>query len=273
MQRHSRVLTAFALLAGAFFAPAASAGYVIDSNVADWGLVRTGQASNWTPSASVKQYAVDDQTGGNNVYLNPGYGGQKYDAEAIYLDWDATNLYVLVVTGVSPNQAQNPAANSYGAGDILIDFGLNGSFDYGVAVKNYAGLNPGTLYRADTFHYGIWTAPGVVGTPGVNPVAIKTGTALGATQLSYSATGFSNLGQYASDTHYAIETAIPLALLGSDWGVNGPNKAFFVQWTMYCANDIIGVDPAPSVPEPGVPALLAAVLGAATVSARKRTVR
>lgn len=251
----------------------AQAGYVIDGAIADWGLSRNGLASDWTPTGSVKAYGVEDQTGGPGTYLNPGYGGQRYDAEALYIDWDATNLYLLVVTGLPADQVHNPAGNSYGAGDILIDFGRNGSFDYGMVVKDYAGLAPGTLYRSGTFNYGLWTAPGVVGTPGVNPVALKTGTALGAGQLSYSTTGITSLGQYAADTHYAIEVAIPLALFGSDWVTGGgPAKSFDVQWTMYCANDIILVDPPGRLPEPGMPWLLgAAAIG--LLPLRKRRTR
>ncbi|MFO1318968.1 MAG: hypothetical protein U1F52_05090 [Burkholderiales bacterium] len=263
-----------ALLLTATAAFHANAGYVVDGSITDWGLSRTGSSSDWTPSSSVKAYAVEDQTGGPNAYLNPGYGGQRYDAEAIYLDWDATNLYVLVVTGLPSNQVHNPAGNSYGAGDILFDFGRNGSFDYGMVVKDYAGLTPGTFYRAGTFNYGLWGAPGVLATPGVNPVALKTGTALGAGQLAYSTTGINSLGQYSNDTHYAIEIAVPLALFGTDWVAGGgPDKSFDVQWTMYCANDVILADPQGRIPEPGTPWLLIAALGAGVLPLRKRMAR
>lgn len=235
-----------------------SHAYVVDGSVTDWGLQRTGNVSDWTPLPGVKAWTVEDQTGSPSVFLNPGYGGQRYDAEALYLDWDATYLYILVVTGLPSNNLHNPAANSYGAGDILIDFGRNGSFDYGLVVKDYAGLTPGSVVRTSSLHYGIWSAPGVPGTPSPYPVAVAGGTTVGTAQLAYSSTGINNLGQYGSDVHYAIEAAIPLTALGSDWGVNGPNKAFDVQWTMYCANDLIVVDPAPArVPEPDTLALLA----------------
>lgn len=237
---------------------APASAYVIDGSISDWGLQRTGSVTDWTPLLGVKAWAVEDQTGPLSAFLDPGYGGQRYDAEALYLDWDATYLYILVVTGLPPGNVHDPAANSYGAGDILIDFGRDGSFDYGLVVKNYAGLLPGEVYRTGSLHYGIWSSPGVPGTPSPYAVALASGTPVGTAQLAYSTTGVNNLGQYKSDLHYAIEAAIPLAALGSDWGVNGPNKAFDVQWTMYCANDLITVDPAPTaVSEPNMLALLA----------------
>jgi len=62
---------------------------------------------------------------------------------------------------------------------------------------------------------------------------------------------------------------LPLSSFGSNWGTNGPLVPFDVQWTMYCANDIITVDPLPSgrVPEPAAPLALAAV--AAFVNLRR----
>ncbi len=253
-----------------------AAAYTVDGNFADWGLRRTGQASDWTPSASVREFIVEDQTGPSNVFLSPGYGGQRYDAEAIYLDWDAQWLYVLIVTGLPPDNPHNPAANSYGAGDIAIDFGRDRTWEYGMAVKNYAGLTPGTVYAATAWNYGIWSAPGQLATPSrpsTDVVALRSGTAVGTGQLVYSSVGINNVGQYASDLHYVIEAALPLSAFGANWGAGGPRVAFDVQWTMYCANDIITVDPLPAgqVPEPAAPLLLAAA--AAAFSLRRARAR
>lgn len=253
--------------------PAAQA-YTIDSSISDWGITPTGHASDWTPSSSVKAWLAEDQTGSSGTFLNPGYGGQAYDAEAIYLDWDSNYLYVLVLTGLSPNVALNPAANIYGAGDIAIDFGRNGSFDYAMVVKNYAGLTPGTVYSASTWNYGLWSGPGQLANgshPATNVVALKTGTAAGVGVLSYTSTAITNLGAYASDSHYAIEAAIPISALGANWGANGPTLPFDVQWTMYCANDVILVDPvAARVPEPSAPIVLSALAAFAAWRIRRR---
>lgn len=259
--KHHLIVAAALTLVGA---PLSASAYTVDGNFADWGLRRTGQISDWTPSASVKQFVVEDQTGGAGAFLSPGYGGQRYDAEAVYLDWDANWLYVLIVTGLPPDNPQNPAANSYGAGDIAIDFGRNNTWDYGMAVKNYAGLTPGTVYAATAWNYGLWSGPGQLATasrPATNVVAVKSGTAVGTGQLAYSALGINNVGQYTSDLHYVIEAALPLSSFGSNWGANGPLVPFDVQWTMYCANDIITVDPQPAgrVPEPAAPLALAAL--------------
>lgn len=63
--------------------------------------------------------------------LFPGWGGQAYDAEALYVHLDTSYLYLALVTGLSPNTPNNPAGNSYGPGDFAIDFldfGQAGSF-------------------------------------------------------------------------------------------------------------------------------------------------
>jgi len=250
--------------------------YTVDGSFNDWGLQRTGRASDWTPSASVKEFIIEDQTGGSNVFLNPGYGGQRYDAEAIYLDWDATWLYVLIVTGLPPDNPQNPGANSYAPGDIAIDFGRDQTWEYGMAVKNIAGLTPGTVYAASAWHYGLWSAPGQLATPSrpaTDVVAVKSGTAVGNGQLVYSSVGINNVGQFASDVHYVIEAALPLSSFGANWGGSGPLVPFDVQWTMYCANDVITVDPLPAgrVPEPAAPLALAAA--AAMFSLRRARAR
>ncbi|HQT31612.1 MAG TPA: hypothetical protein PLE48_13645 [Thiobacillus sp.] len=72
-----------------------SAAYTIDANLADWGLQRNGNAGDWTPHALAKAWTVEDQTGGRGAYLTPGYGGQAYDVEALYVDYDASYLYEL----------------------------------------------------------------------------------------------------------------------------------------------------------------------------------
>ncbi|HRE16737.1 MAG TPA: hypothetical protein PLW86_06650, partial [Rhodocyclaceae bacterium] len=49
----------------------AMAAIVVNGNLADWGVTRSGSASNWTPGAGIS-YTVEDQTGNLSAYLNPG---------------------------------------------------------------------------------------------------------------------------------------------------------------------------------------------------------
>lgn len=70
-----------------------ASAYSIDANLADWGVTRTGSMADWTPNVSVKAWVVEDQTGGINTRLTPGYGGQAYDVEALYVDYDVQYLF------------------------------------------------------------------------------------------------------------------------------------------------------------------------------------
>jgi hypothetical protein len=76
---------ALTLAAAAFTLPAHATQMTIDGNFADWGVANNGTVSGWTPGSGI--LFVDDQSNANNGYLNPGWGGQAYDAEALYLTW------------------------------------------------------------------------------------------------------------------------------------------------------------------------------------------
>ncbi len=241
------------LVAGAMISANAQA-ITIDGNLADGGLHRTGQASDWTPDSvlvpNANQYAVEDQTGGAGVRLFPGWGGQNYDAEALYVHLTSSHLYVALVTGLSPNTPNNPAANSYGPGDFAIDFGQNGSYEFGVETT---GANAGKVYQVSAWNFGLWDVAGNYN-PSIpdlaHPTSIKTGSETGVGNLVYTSVPFSNMGVYTADSHYVIEAAIPLSSFA------GYSGKFDVHWTMNCANDWIMADPDLTIPEPGTLALL-----------------
>lgn len=232
-------------LAISFSMPAAA--YTIDANLADWGLQRKGNAADWSPHEQAKAWAVEDQTGGRNVYLTPGYGGQAYDVEALYVDYDTSYLYLALVTGHSPLTSNS--GGNYAAGDFAIDFGRDGSFEFGLETTGSNGKSKGGLYAVSTWGAGLW------GAANEGPTSILNGTLLGMGTVEYSSTGVANMGIYKNDRHYFYEARIPVALFGLNWG---SGDAFDVHWTMNCANDSLVVDPVPTahIPEPGTLALL-----------------
>lgn len=246
-------------------ASTAQATMIADGDLKDWLHAPVGNANDWKSviNPNVK-YAYEDQTGGANTYLTPGYGGQAYDAEAIYLTQDATNFYVAVVTGLSPS------TTSYPAGDLAFDFGNNGVYEYGVIVKSDSQTNnqynggmgtQGQVYKVNQWNVGLWdSATTYVGFNNgtlEHPATVKSGSLLGLAQLTYGAALYNGaviaqLGEY-SGAHYVIEAVIAKSLFTP----GDLAQAFTVHWTMACANDSISVDPpALSVPAPAALPLL-----------------
>lgn len=250
----------------------------IDGDISDWvaNAHFSQTAADWTAKAGVKASVVEDWNG-----TGSSFGGQPYDAEAMYLDWDSNNLYVAIVTGTPPNNAQ------YGPGDLAIHFGaVNGPADknyaYGVDLTGSTGnYNYNPLPSSAGYQFtpgGVYTnvdwASGLSAWSGsTDPTSILGGTMdPNLAQVSYSLItdngSTAKIGAYRSsyEKHYLIEVAIPVVAFGSDWTPDGANgMTIALHWTQNCGNDEIllshttppGTGPGGSgVPEPASMALM-----------------
>lgn len=217
------------------------------NNFSDWGI----STSDLSSSTAGVQFTTEDQHGS---YLDPGYGGQNYDAEGIYTTWDNDYLYVGVMTG----RAQN--GTGWTAGDIAFDLGSDGSFEYGLVTSSQTSSNPdgigspGDFYSVTDWNYGLWTSPKHTGTAMngyklAHPTSIKAGNKDGdASAFSYSSIG-TGYGAWPGDTHYFISAAIDLDLFGGSSALL--DNGFSAHWTANCNNDWIQQDVS-AVPEPSV---------------------
>jgi hypothetical protein len=279
-----KTLVNLMVIAGIAFSASAQA-ITIDGKLDDWGVQANGSASGWTPNTDVL-FTQEDQKGSGNYKLNPGWGGQAYDAEAMYVNWDKNNLYIAIATGHNPNTTNNPSGNSYGSGDIAINFGLDNTWDYGIELLGSANTTKAHVYSGVNWDYGLWTTSGAyVGNPNGNvatadhahPTSILSGTDMSTLpsrigEVRYTTVGQNNYGNTPSDLHYFYEISIPLAAFGNDWGIG---SQFNIHWTENCANDsisVIGKIDArnQTVPEPGTLALIPlGLLGLAALRRRK----
>ena len=247
----------------------------IDGNFSDWGIVNNGTASGWAPKAGIS-YTVEDQSNANSGYLNPGWGGQAYDAEALYVTWTTkangqTYLDVALITGHDPSTVTN--GSSFGRGDFAIDFGRDGTWDYGVLTADRSStLHTGDVVSTTNADWskGLWTSPGVYDPANSQYVTkVNTGTDVGDATLAISSI-FTNMGTLGGN-HWFYELEVPVTAFGQHWTSSGPAEAFTVEWTMLCANDIITLDPVVAfVPEPATLALVLGGLGLAGLTRRRK---
>ncbi|MEW6678344.1 MAG: PEP-CTERM sorting domain-containing protein [Pseudomonadota bacterium] len=233
---------------------------VIDGNLSDWGVTQGTGAAGWIPTAGI-EHTIEDQ---NTAKLDPGYGGQAYDAEALYAKVLGNTLYIALATGHNPNTIHNPSANSYGAGDFAIDFGKDGSYEVGINFQHMT-LNgketfgvEGGVYNNVQWALGLWDANGNhnPGNPDpLHPTHLLDGDLLGMATLAYTTTGATGYGQWSGHRHYFYEISLNLDLLDTAGWDGDP---FNIHWTQNCANDSIIVDPpgGAAVPEPATLALI-----------------
>ena len=241
--------------------------YVIDGDVSDWGidLLASGAdekgyldenlpSGGWDIDYVTEDNADINKNPARNDYwweVGPGWSWYNYfDVEAIYFDNDSNYAYIAIVQGL-PEYGVDPPYNTvddnlhyvFKPGDIAIDVGSDGSYEYGVDIDS------GILYKDVTWQDAIYYFPEA------NPWAIESGTVIGNVSLAYS----------RQNSHYVIETAIPLSYLGLNAGGH-----LTIHWTMECGNDYLNLD-ATVVPEPATLLLLGTGLIAFGISRRKKT--
>ena len=261
----ANALSAFAIALAA--SGSASAALTVDGNLADWQINQT----TWVSSLSGVHSTIEDNTGNGAYYLSPGYGGQAYDAEALYATVQGNKLFIALATGHNPLTVQT--SNVYAAGDFAIDFGKNGTYELGInVVNNFSGGVLGGVYSSPTWAYGLWSATGAqtsdpTKVDKTHPTSLLGGTLLGSSAYSYTTVGASGWGSKTSDLHYFYEVSLDLSLLHlAGWD----GSEFNIQWTENCANDSILVDPGHAVPEPGSLALAFIGMAGLTGIGRRR---
>jgi len=194
------------------------------SFLSGWGV----SYGNWDVDANAKgldyiNYYVEDYVGPPNGQVGPGYGGQNFDVEAVYYGLDDSYAYFAIVTGFRPE-----GWLGYLPGDIAIDFGNDGVYDYGIDVDNNGNLRFGNIgWENTSIYWGGVSNPWRISSSG-NSVGLGPGN------FSY--------GLFSG--RYAIEAKVAKNLLSNELG------PYHIHWTMECGNDagdLYGVAP---VPEP-----------------------
>ena len=253
-----------AILGGLVLAVVVSTGAFagsIDGSLSDWGVT---PGANWNNTVGASQWL---ETGvGSNGYVGPGWGGQPFNVEALYLQIDATYLHYAIVTGFPETGTTNDGTKYY-PGDIFFDFQPfyvpsgsttpTGVMNFAIETTSYdtgnhthggktsEGQGAGSFYSDVTP-----TLAGATLDDVFYPVEIKrsgtsqlaAGTLVGATDFVYNDT------YYGSD-HWVMEGQVPLSYFG-----DLPGEGGYLWWTMTCSNDIgrLSMDiPMGQIPEPG----------------------
>ncbi len=185
----------------------------------DWGV----SYGDWDPvyfHGGHVGYDLEDWVGEGNGWLGPGYGGQAFDVEAVYFGMDEESYYFAVVTGFGPEGGQG-----YLPGDLFVDFGDNGDWDFALDVDGGGTLMTGiTSWQNTALDYRV-----------ADPFRVTefSGAPMPVTGFRY--------GDFSG--RYAIE-----AILDRDLVQNAPGR-YRVHWTMGCGNDVgelVGALPEPT---------------------------
>lgn len=217
MKKCGKRFTDMLAVTGMVLLTASGAGAVsitVDGDISDWvqnaaSIYAAANPGNSAFSArSGVASWVEDGASGTWGYVEPGYGGQNFDVEAMYAYYDSSGpnrgLYVAVVTGFDPGGVRSWGGSLplYTPGDLFLNFAPNDGPlpDYDLAVELY-GPSLGHVFT------GTGTSWYTMGSdyPGIGPNQIVHGSAADRGSLS----GANGSWRYSDIVADGLATGVP----------------------------------------------------------------
>ena len=196
----------------------------------------------------------------NADYVNPGWGGQAFDAEYLLYKYDSATgtLSIGLQTGFDILSAHySTGGKDYYNGDIALSFdGDKSSYEYAIdfgnLTKTYTNgvnnsYNPQSLGTDAAGLYSVSAWNNDIYFNASSPFAMESGSLLSSGLMSEN----SGVGAYDKTSYYNMFSFNVGAL-----GLSSSFLSMDAHWTMSCGNDVIEAHADVNVPEPAPFALL-----------------
>lgn len=239
----------------------------VGGGLGDWGL---GDGSTYTPynTSTSPGHPVSDYNPATKVwyweergaveswgFVQPGYGGYKFDIQGMYFKYEVDRFYIAAVLGMPPGGADgywngHHWGGTQTLGDIALSFDGISGYEYGIETLGNNGHTIGAVYN----NLAGWTLPPAGEFPASGAVNINNGgnnSGLGQ-GFVYEKLGTAKVGSGINEVPlYYIETSM---YIPSGFAFD---KKILVHLTQTCGNDVANFEATPApVPEPGTMVLL-----------------